>query len=164
MTSSDSATAGQCILSGTINIFGLRCKVRILRITVRTQTSGQQPQHPILSTVAPHMPHRPSSVRLLSSNLSVTPSPEGALYTPSLQALPHAARTSRLPSVARAQQQRRGQECDANAEGAVGRPSWRARRETVARGRYLRARRCPIQLWRSVPLEAREGQREVWGR
>ena len=79
----------------------------------------QQPPHPILSSVAPHMPHRPSSARLLSSNLSVTPSPEGALYTSCLQSLSLPVRTSRLPSVTRAQQQGPGQECDANAEGGI---------------------------------------------
>ena len=94
----------------------------------------QQLQQLILSGVPPGMPHRPSSARLLSSNLSSTLPSEDTLYTSCLQALPLAARTSRLPCVARAHQQRPGQECDANAEGAVGRPSWRARRETAARG------------------------------
>ena len=117
----------------------------------------QHPQQLILSSVPPDMLHWPCSAHLWSSNLSSTPSSENTLYTSCLQPLPLAARTSRLPSVAGAHQQRPGQECDANAEGAVGRPSWRARRETAARGWHLRARRCPIQLWRSVVGSARGG-------
>ena len=64
------------------------------------------------------MPHRPSSARVLSSNLeSSTPSSNDTLYKSCLQALPLSARTSRLSSVASAHQQRPGKECDANAEG-----------------------------------------------
>ena len=124
----------------------------------------QHPQQPFLSSVPPGMPHRQTSAHLLSSNLeSSTPSSKDAVYTSCLQALPLAARTSRLPSVARAHQQRPGQECDPNAEGAVVRPSWRARRETAARGSHLRARRCPIQLWRSVVGSARGASRGLVG-
>ena len=123
----------------------------------------QHPQQPFLSSVPPGMPHRPSSARMLSSNPeSPTPYPEDAPYASCLQTLPLAARTSRLPSVARTHQRRPGQECDPNAEGAVGRPSWRARRETAVRGWYLRARRCPIQLWGSVVGSARGASRGLW--
>ena len=133
-----------CILCSTaINIFGLICKACTLRITGRPQTFEATPSTAIpLQCSARHATyqHRPSSTPLLtSSSLSSTPSPEDALYTSCLQALPPPARTSRLPSVARAQQQGPGQECDANAEGAVVRPSWRARRDGGTRVASSRA-------------------------